>query len=89
MTAEHERRRQLAFNTIRNTSGIVDVVHVNQQNAKDMSTSDLTVKADLRNDTATAQHATLSTTITHGATHVGSMEQVRDAVKESAGPVRS
>ena len=26
---------------------------------------------------------------TRGATHVGSMEQVRDAVKGSAGPVRS
>jgi exo-1,4-beta-D-glucosaminidase len=45
-------------------------VHVNQQNAKDLSSSDLTVKADLRNDTATAQHATLRSTITHDATRI-------------------
>jgi hypothetical protein len=45
-------------------------VHVNQQNAKNLSTSDLTVKADLRNDTATAQRASLRATITHGATRV-------------------
>jgi exo-1,4-beta-D-glucosaminidase len=45
-------------------------VHVSQQNAKDLSTSDLTVKGDLRNDTATARHASLRATITHGATRI-------------------
>jgi hypothetical protein len=45
-------------------------VHVNQQNAADLSSSDLTVKADLRNDTGSAQKATLRATITHGSTRV-------------------
>ncbi|WP_285629688.1 glycoside hydrolase family 2 protein [Actinoallomurus iriomotensis] len=45
-------------------------VHVVQNNAKDLSSSDLTVKADLRNDTSTAQRGELDATITHGATRV-------------------
>ena len=45
-------------------------VHVGQQNAKDLSSSDLTVKADLRNDTGTARRASLLATVTHGATRV-------------------
>jgi exo-1,4-beta-D-glucosaminidase len=45
-------------------------VHVNQHNAKDLSTSDLTVKADLRNDTTSGRRAELSGTITHGATRI-------------------
>ncbi|MFB9835806.1 sugar-binding domain-containing protein [Actinoallomurus acaciae] len=45
-------------------------VHVVQNNAKDLSSSDLTVKADLRNDTSTAQRGEFDTTITHGATRV-------------------
>ncbi|WP_345464245.1 glycoside hydrolase family 2 protein [Actinoallomurus oryzae] len=45
-------------------------VHVVQNNAKDLSSSDLTVKADLRNDTSTAQRGELDTTITHGKTRV-------------------
>jgi exo-1,4-beta-D-glucosaminidase len=45
-------------------------VHVGQQNAKDLSTSDLTVKGDLRNDTDTAQRATLRATITQGGTRI-------------------
>jgi hypothetical protein len=43
-------------------------VHVGQRNAKDLSSSDLTVKADVRNDTGTSQRASLRATITHGAT---------------------
>jgi hypothetical protein len=46
-------------------------VHVNQHNAKDLSSSDLTVKADVRNDTDSAQPAELNETITHGASHIG------------------
>jgi exo-1,4-beta-D-glucosaminidase len=45
-------------------------VHVVQRNAADLSTSDLTVKADLRNDTTSARTATLRATITHGSTRV-------------------
>src|SRR6476620_1117448 len=45
-------------------------VHVNQQNAKDLISSDLTVKADVRNDTAKAQRAELRTTITQGSTRI-------------------
>ncbi len=45
-------------------------VHVGQDNAKDLSASDLTVRGDLRNDTATVQHASLRATITHGGTRV-------------------
>jgi hypothetical protein len=44
--------------------------HVVQHNAADLSSSDLTVKGDLRNDTASAQKATLRATITHGSTRV-------------------
>jgi hypothetical protein len=43
-------------------------VHVGQRNAKDLSSSDLTVKADVRNDTGTSQRASLRATITQGAT---------------------
>ncbi|MCW2944835.1 MAG: beta-mannosidase [Actinoallomurus sp.] len=46
-------------------------VHVDQHNAKDLSSSDLTVKADVRNDTDSAQPAELNETITHGATRIG------------------
>jgi exo-1,4-beta-D-glucosaminidase len=45
-------------------------VHVNQSNAKDLSSSDLTVKADLRNDTTKAQRAEVRETITHGGTKI-------------------
>ncbi|MBC6458356.1 glycosyl hydrolase 2 galactose-binding domain-containing protein [Actinomadura sp. HBU206391] len=45
-------------------------VHVNQRNAKDLGTSDLTLKADLRNDTASAQRAELTQTITRGPTRI-------------------
>ncbi|MDN3352117.1 sugar-binding domain-containing protein [Actinomadura sp. DC4] len=45
-------------------------VHVGQSNAKDLSSSDLTIKADLRNDTATAQRAEVRETITHGGIRV-------------------
>jgi exo-1,4-beta-D-glucosaminidase len=45
-------------------------VHVAQRNAKDLSSSDLTVSADLRNDTDTPQKATLRATITHGPTRI-------------------
>lgn len=44
--------------------------HVVQHNAADLSASDLTVKGDLRNDTATARKATLRATITRGSTRV-------------------
>jgi exo-1,4-beta-D-glucosaminidase len=43
-------------------------LHVVQHNAKDLSSSDLTVKADLRNDTGSEQRAELAGTITHGGT---------------------
>ncbi|MCW2904496.1 MAG: glycoside hydrolase family 2 sugar binding [Streptosporangiaceae bacterium] len=58
-------------------------VHVNQHNAKDLSASDLTVKADLRNDTTSAQRAALSQTITHGATHVALTTQVTVPAKST------
>ncbi|MCO5969756.1 glycoside hydrolase family 2 protein [Actinoallomurus soli] len=45
-------------------------VHVVQHNAADLASSDLTVKADLRNDTNTEQKARLDATITHGGTRI-------------------
>jgi exo-1,4-beta-D-glucosaminidase len=45
-------------------------VHVVQHNAADLSSSDLTVKADLRNDTDAEQKARLDTTITRGGTRI-------------------
>ncbi|WP_163569853.1 glycosyl hydrolase 2 galactose-binding domain-containing protein [Fodinicola feengrottensis] len=44
--------------------------HVLQNNAKDLSTSDLTVKADLRNNTTTDQSATFAGCISRGATRI-------------------
>ncbi|MCO6005107.1 hypothetical protein NE236_08935 [Actinoallomurus purpureus] len=45
-------------------------VHVLQHNAADLGSSDLTVKAALRNDTDAEQKARLDTTITRGGTRV-------------------
>jgi exo-1,4-beta-D-glucosaminidase len=45
-------------------------VHVVQDDAKDLSRADLTLKADLRNDTGTAQTADLNETVTHGRTNI-------------------
>jgi exo-1,4-beta-D-glucosaminidase len=45
-------------------------VHVVQNNAKNLSSSDLTVKADLRNDTGQAQRGEFRATISRGATRV-------------------
>ena len=45
-------------------------VRVLQNNAKDLSTSDLTVKADLRNDTGRAQRGEFRATVTHGPTRI-------------------
>ncbi len=45
-------------------------VHVSQANAGDMSRSDLTLKADLRNDTDSAQTAVLRQAISRGSKHL-------------------
>ncbi|WP_433173055.1 glycosyl hydrolase 2 galactose-binding domain-containing protein [Actinoallomurus sp. CA-150999] len=45
-------------------------VHVVQHNAANLSSSDLTVKADLRNDTDAERKTRLDATISHGATRV-------------------
>jgi hypothetical protein len=45
-------------------------LHVVQENAADLSSSDLTIKADLRNNTATAQAAALSGSITRPGTNI-------------------
>ena len=44
--------------------------HVVQRNAKDFSTSDLTVKAVLRNNTATTQRTRFGATVSHGRTRL-------------------
>ncbi len=51
-------------------------LHVGQANAKDMSRSDLTLKADLRNDTASPQTAVLDETVSHDATRVAVSSKV-------------
>ncbi len=60
-------------------------LHVNQANAGGMSFSDLTVKADLRNDTSSAQRAELAGTIGHGATRI----PFRTTVTVPAGTTRT
>ena len=60
-------------------------VHVVQRNARDLSSSDLTVKADLRNDTASAQKASFRATITHGATRI----EVTASAEVPAGATRT
>ena len=44
--------------------------HVLQDDAPDLSTADLTVKADVRNNTGSAQRVVVSGTVTHGSTRV-------------------
>lgn len=44
--------------------------HVVQRNAKDLSSSDLTVKSVLRNNTATKQRARFTATVSHGRTRL-------------------
>lgn len=48
----------------------VSDTHVVQENAKDLSTSDLTVKADLRNNTGKDQWTRFTATVSHGADRV-------------------
>ncbi len=57
--------------------------HVVQDNAKDLSRSDLTVKADLRNDTDAPQTASLHSTISRGGTHIDRTTKVSVPAKST------